>query len=167
MKKYMMALMFLVVGSGAFASSSMFDGMSKEELGNYEITITDKRTGQVVGRMSRAQYKVVSIDSSPITTQPVEKLPLDVQEAVDKLMERPRKDAKIAEKVRSGYNTVIVHAGMGKDGLNNSNDGKQYNVSEKDAVVGGATVCRSRDGAGLCGSAFTNKTFLMGLKFDF
>jgi hypothetical protein len=163
MKKYIMILMALVIGaSGAMAGQTLFEGMTKDQLANYEITITDKRTGKIVGKMSRADYKVVRIEEASTYVVPAEAIA-----AARKLGETFRENAEIGNKYRSGYNSVILHAGVGKDGLKDSNNGSAFEVKERDNGVAGATYCRSKESTGLCGSAFTNKTFLLGVKLDF
>lgn len=154
MKKFITLLMVLC-SSPAFAGS-MFDGMSDDQLERYEILVVDKTTGKTIGSMSRATHKVVSLDSSA----PAVPGPSPAQ------VEQTRADKAIADTYRGGYNTVILHAGTGKDGLDYHHDG-DYEVKEKDAMVGGLTACRSWSGTGVCASGFTNKTFTLGLKFDF
>lgn len=162
MKKYMMFLMAILVGSSDSLAGSMFDNMSKEELSNYEITVTDKRTGKVIGKMDRSTHKVVSLESSES-----KELPESVKLAAQKVGEKIKENARIANKYRDGYGTVILHAGVGKDGLDRGNNGKAWEVSEKDSAIAGFTGCISKEAKGLCGSVFTNKTFLFGLKLDF
>lgn len=163
MKRIIVTLMaFVITATTAFAAGSMFDGMTKEQLAGYEIQIVEKSSGKVVGKMSRAEYKVVRIDSSAQS--------VDVEAMKAKLkpiIERVKENARIANDYRSGYNTVILHAGTGKKGLTNSLNNGEYEVAEKDAFVAGATLCRSVENKGLCGTALSNKTFLLGLKLDF
>jgi hypothetical protein len=64
--------------------------------------------------------------------------------------------------------TVILHAGVGQDGLSVSNSNNQFKVSERDAIVGGATLCQRTDSSmAVCASGFTNRTFTLGVGFDF
>lgn len=159
----MMILMAMVVGStGAFAASSMFDGMNDEQLANYEIQIVDKTTGKVVGKMSRAEYKVVRIDSASAY-----ELPEHIVLTAKQLGQVIKENREVIKKYNNGYNTVILHAGTGKAGLMNETNGSNHEVSEKETFVAGATGCRSIQNKGLCASAFTNKTFMFGLKLDF
>lgn len=160
MKKYIAIVMMFLVSGVAFAAGSMFDGMSKEELGNYEIQVVDKRSGQVVGRMSRAEYKVVRIGSIS------EREEIELNYLAQRQAE-VAKDQKVVDKYKAGYTTVIVHAGVGNDGLDTSHNGSAYEVTEKMRAVGGLTGCRSVEGKGLCASAFTNETYTLGVKFDF
>jgi hypothetical protein len=64
--------------------------------------------------------------------------------------------------------TVVFHAGVGRDGLDVSHNGNEFRVQEKDAVVGGLTLCQRFDKeTSLCASGFTNKTFTLGVGLDF
>lgn len=162
MKKFI-AIIMTLVSTVAFADS-MFDGMSKEELSQYEILVIKHEPGkppQTVGVMSRAEYKVVRVESSPSV-----ELPDDIKAIANNLMRSVRQNEVIARKYREGYNTVILHAGAGKDGLEYKH-GSNYEVSEHDSFVAGVTGCRAYEGKGLCASAFSNKTFTLGVKFDF
>ena len=129
----------LTLFSTTILANNLFDGKSKEELARYEIQVIDTKTGKVIGKMSRAEYKVVKIEDS--------------------------KKVEEKEKPKAKYQ-AILHAGVGKDGLRKSHTGSAHSVSERDAPVGGATVCRKTDGPGVCASAFTNKMFTLGLQFD-
>jgi hypothetical protein len=166
MKKYLMIFMALVIGaSGAMAGQNLFEGMTKDQLANYEITITDKRSGKVVGKMSRAEYKVVRIDSgrdaeTEVILRGAKQYATDLKRVADAKKE-------VLDAYSKGYNSVILHAGVGKDGLKDKNNGSAFEVKERDNGIAGATYCRSKESTGLCGSAFTNKTFLLGVKLDF
>ena len=98
------------------------------------------KDGKQIGNMSRKEYKVVKLGTSKTTV-------------VEKMVQR--------------NNTVILHGGTGKDGLKYRHDGTQHVVSEKDEAVGGVTYCRKAGRWGMCGSAFTNKTFTLGVLLDF
>lgn len=159
MKNLIKIAMVLVFGSGAFASGSFFQGMSEKELDNYEITVTDKRTGKTIGKMSRAKYKVVKIDSGSVSDAEMVVL-------VDQLRQRVKQDEAVISKYDNGYNTVILHGGYGKNGLNKEYNNGNWDVEEKRSAVFGATYCRSEGGLGICGSGFTNSSGFLGLKFD-
>jgi len=148
--KYLLSLLLFVTT----ANANMFDGMTKEQLAEYEITIVNKKTGQVVGKMSRAEYKVVKIENEA-TTIP--------------FMVRSRKSTPIIliEQKSQYKSTLILHAGIGKDGLNRSYDNGVHKVTEQDKAVGGVTLCKNQGDTGICGSAFTNSLFMLGLKLDF
>lgn len=135
--------LFAVLFSVSTLAAGPFDGKSKEELGQYEIQVLDKKTGRVIGKMSRAEYKVVKIEEQEASSPKVE----------DKTKTKPK-------------HLVILHAGVGKDGLRSDHPGSSHRVSERDAPIGGVTLCRTTDGPGICASAFTNKTFTLGVKFD-
>jgi uncharacterized protein YjdB len=62
--------------------------------------------------------------------------------------------------------SVIVHAGVGNDGLDVQNSGTTFDVSERSAVVGGLTLCKNITEVGLCATGYTNRTFTLGVKFD-
>lgn len=156
MKKFIALVMMLVTVS-AYAGS-MFDGMTQEELDNYEIIVRDKRDGMIKGVMSRAKYKVVRIED-PVVTTP---------ELAQQRREQEEYKKEVLKAYGHGYTSLILHGGVGKDGLETEYSNGQYVVSERRLrPVGGVTLCRSVQGTGLCGSAFTNETFLLGVKLDF
>lgn len=65
-------------------------------------------------------------------------------------------------------NSVILHAGVGQSGLTVRSNGNLHEVEEDQDMVGGLTYCRSgSDNLGVCGTAITNKTFMLGIKKDF
>lgn len=176
MKRIIVTLMaFVITATTAFAAGSMFDGMTKEQLAGYEIQIVEKSSGKVVGKMSRAEYKVVRIDTTPGPAglsghESVAQLRQRVNDqavANQGLAQRAHDAEEVSKPYKSGYNTIILHAGAGKKGLTNSLNGGEYEVAEKDAFVAGLTGCRSVENKGLCGTALSNKTFLLGLKLDF
>lgn len=149
MKKVILALLF-----GLNAQASMFDSMTKEELSDYEIVVVKKSSGKVVGKMSRAEYKVVKIEekakAAEVTTTTETK-------TVAKTVTKEEKK-----------NSVILHVGVGNDGLSHDYDAGTYKVSERRAPVAGATICRNLvENKGVCGSAFSNSTFTLGVKLDF
>lgn len=160
----MMFLMVLLMVDVSVAKS-MFDGMTKEQLADYDIVIVNKKTGKEVGRMSRAEYKVVKIgsgDSEQLKSQLANQKQLsnELHKAVVSLHREVLKS-------HEPYNSLILHAGAGKNGLDRSYSNGVYEISEKDSAVGGITGCRTYDTKGICASAFTNSTFLLGLKLDF
>jgi hypothetical protein len=150
------------------AFAGIFDGKTKEELFKYEIVII-KRTsdshGVVIGRMTRSNYKVVKIDD----TKPlrIAEFPEEYHNTIVQLHNKLVEYQKIVDKYETGYNTVILHGGIGKDGLTTHVNGDHWEVSEKETPVGGFTYCRSQFYIGLCGSAFTNSLYTLGLKLDF
>ncbi len=115
------------------------------------IKVFDK-SGKQIGEMSRKDYKVVKLGTSA---------PPVIQYVTE-----PKVLSEADKAYDQGYNSVILHAGRGQDGLETTH-GSAYEVREKYAPVGGLTLCRSRLNRGLCGSAFTNSTYTLGLKFDF
>lgn len=167
MKNLIVMIMTVCMTLGAVAAGDFFSNMSKDQLADYEITITQKSTGKVVGRMSRAEYKVVRIGSESVQTKEL-KSDLESERRITKGMENTISDQQQEiENNKKPYASVILHAGVGKKGLSNSLNGGEYEVAEKDGFVAGATLCGTTDKTGLCGTALTNKTFLLGLKLDF
>ena len=110
------------------------------------------KDGKQIGEMSRKYYKVVKIEND-------EKL----QEERKKI----RKEHKEYKKYRDSHNSIIVHAGAGKDGLGTSHSSSGYSVEEKDSMVFGATYCYTKKTNGLCATGMTNKTVTIGIKKDF
>lgn len=167
MKKLFTLLSTLLVFNTT--NASMFDEMSKEQLADYEIVVLNKKTGNTVGRMSRAEYKVVSLDSSENDSL---KLQLAQQQEeshqyIEALHNSVASLHKEVVKSKEPYNSLIMHLGVGKDGLDRSYNNGTYEITEKNAGVIGATGCRTYDKKGICATATTNSTFLFGLKFDF
>jgi len=103
------------------------------------------RDGKEIGRMSRKDYKVVAIekDAQVIATRQEEK------------------------EYRAEHFSAILHAGIGKSGLQTGHNGTQHTVEEANAAVFGATLCRTFDTVGLCATGMSNKTFTLGIKKDF
>lgn len=166
MLKYIGLLFAFMIASGAEAGS-LFEGKSEKELSNYEIQVVDKTTGKVVGKMTRATHKVVSLESSNDLAMNMMQFQYETQiEQMRQLAGAHFEYGKSVEE-KNHRNTVILHAGVGKDGLDRGNNGYAWEVSERNAGVLGATYCRSENHRGLCGTGFTNKTFTLGLKFDF
>jgi len=100
------------------------------------------KDGKQIGEMSRSEYKVVKLGTSNTKT----------------IIRRITKAAK---------HNIIVHGGVGKDGLDVTNTGGAFNVRQKNAAVGGLSYCQNEGDLGLCASVFTNKTLTLGLKFNF
>lgn len=164
MKKFI-TFMMIVFMVGVTTAKSMFDGMSKEQLADYDIVIVNKKTGKEVGRMSRAEYKVVKIgsgDSEELKAKLAkqEQISNDLHEAVVSLHKK-------VVKSQEPYNSLILHAGAGKDGLDRSYNNDVYEISEKEKAVLGVTGCRTYGTKGICASAFTNSLLTLGLKLDF
>jgi hypothetical protein len=69
---------------------------------------------------------------------------------------------------RKSKNSIIFHAGMGKDGLSTRSDGAKHEVREQYEPIGGITYCRDADERlAVCGTGMTNNTFTFGIKLDF
>lgn len=72
------------------------------------------------------------------------------------------------EKAKYDKNSLLLHAGLGRMGLQSKYNNGQHQISERDQVpVGGATYCRNMGSGGLCASGFTNSTFTLGIKVDY
>ena len=108
------------------------------------IKVFDKN-GKQIGEMSRSEYKVVKIVKS----------------------RKVLKIRKLNKQYREKHSSFIVHAGIGKNGLNEGHDGSNHVVREKDAMVFGATYCYTKKGSGICATGMTNKTYTIGVKKDF
>ena len=63
-------------------------------------------------------------------------------------------------------NRLIVHAGVGKDGLKVNSSNNYAQIEEKRKSIAGLTYCRGIE-VGLCASAFTNETFTLGIGLGF
>jgi hypothetical protein len=124
-------------------AASLFEGMSKEQLGEYEITITHKPSGKVVGRMSRADYMVVKVGEAS----------------------KPTLEAPKSGEEKPTY-SVILSGGVGKDGLKTSTKGNLTTVEPKTSPVGQVMFCRTQDDIGLCVHGTSNSTVGVGVKFD-
>lgn len=112
------------------------------------IKVFDK-SGKQIGEMSRSDYKVVKLGTSKVVTK------TKIVKQCDSVKDVGR------------HQSVILHAGPGKNGLKASHNGSAYSVTEQDAAVFGATICTSENGAGICASAHSNETYQLGIKFDF
>ncbi len=101
--------------------------------------------GKQIGEMSRSEYKVVKLGTSKPETK------------------KQKQDREYSEK----HNSIIVHVGSGNDGMRVSNNGSEWSVKEKRKPVFGATYCYTENGAGICATGMTNKTYTLGIKKDF
>lgn len=109
-------------------------------------------SGKQIGEMNRSEYKVVKLGTSkpPIVNEVVK-----VVKRCDSVKQHKR------------HQSLILHAGPGKQGVKVRNNGTQFEVSERDRAVLGATLCTSEKGAGICASAHSNETYQIGIKVDF
>ena len=106
-----------------------------------KIKVYDK-DGNLIGDMSRKDYKVVK-------DEPVKRIPLREKE----------RDVK--------KNSIILHAGAGKNGFNSKPLPSGLQVSEQLRPVLGLSVCRSNKKMGVCASGFSHGTVTLGVKKDF
>jgi len=113
------------------------------------IKVFDK-SGKQIGEMSRSNYKVVKID-------PAQKLH---HEAIVKHYQAFKKYYK-------SNNSVIIHAGIGNNGVKADTNGSHYSVREKKGAVLGATLCSTANKMGVCATGMTNGTITLGIKKDF
>ena len=150
MKKLLLTLSFL-----AFAVPAQADMPEYMKDGVITVTLKDGN----VYTFSTNEYKVVRRGQPAPVLGQVQLRPIQVVEE------------KVATK-RS--NTVMLHAGIGQDGLSLSKPSNQYKVTERDAPVVGVTLCRNErmlldrnSRGGVCATALSNRTFLFGLKLDF
>lgn len=73
----------------------------------------------------------------------------------------------VREETKKISNTVILHGGIGNTDLETRRYGSNADVIQQRGMVGGVTLCRSRDNKGACVSGFSNNTITLGLKLDF
>lgn len=148
-------IIFLVLLTMSVANAqSMFDGMSKEQLAEYEITVTHKPTGKVVGKMSRAEYKVVKIGEETFTKEEVEAIVVQHIEEVKKA-----RDTR-----------VRFMGGLGPTGgLEKSEDGSTMSVkTEQGALIGvGVDQVVTDDGLSVGVQGLSNGTVTLGVGVDF
>ncbi len=65
-------------------------------------------------------------------------------------------------------NHVVLHGGVGRDGLDLKNNGATYEITERFEAVGGLTYCRDLEySLGACATGLTNNTYLLGIKVEF
>jgi hypothetical protein len=115
------------------------------------ITVTLKDGS--VHKFSTNDHKVVKRFKAPTLLEPA-------------IVAQSKKSTE--QRTEEAKNSVIFHAGMGKDGLSLDHNGSKHTVKEKYEAVGGLTYCRkAKDDASVCGTGMTNNTFTLGLKFDF
>lgn len=104
------------------------------------------KDGKQIGEMSRQNYKVVKIEAETC------------KQRVKRMVE--------VHKMKK--NDVILHGGIGRNGLKTAKVNNAFQVQEKDAPIAGLTYCRNVDSRfGFCGSAFTNASFTLGVKLNF
>lgn len=154
MKQFFAIFLTLVLSIPAFANP-LFEGKSAEELSRYEITVTDKVTGKVIGKMTRDEYKVVSVESSG---------------AAEVMMANNQNQAKVIRALQEERSSMtysaILTGGVGKDGVVAKHPGSDYEVTERTVPVGQATLCATKNSLGLCATASTNEFYGLGLKLD-
>lgn len=135
----------LVVLAFAFVSSLSF---ANEYVPHPEDEIVVKRNGKIIGQMKRSEYKVVKIEDDS-----------QKQEEIKILYK--------AKEYHEKHNSVIIHAGVGQDGLDVDSDGNLHEVTEKRRPVLGATICHTKKTVGVCATGMSNETFTLGVKKDF
>jgi hypothetical protein len=152
MKKLLLTLSFL-----AFAVPAQADMPEYMKDGVITVTLKDGN----VYTFSTNEYKVVRRGQPASVLGQVQLRPIQVVEE------------KVEEKDANYSYSVILHTGLGRDGLSTGHNGSQYYVTERDQSVLGLTFCandkpdRTKLRMGICGTALTNSTFLFGLKLDF
>lgn len=147
----MTAAKWIVIHVLAFTFGWFLGGLFIDKANAYEvprdatIKVFDSN-GKQIGEMSREDYKVVKIERNEI------------------IKYKRRRN----EKYYKSNTSVILHAGEGLNGnLRTDHDGTSHTIEQKRGVVGGITLCHTKDTWGLCGSAFTNKSGYLGIKKDF
>jgi hypothetical protein len=138
-------------------AQNMFANMDSEELAEYEITITHKPTNKVVGKMSRAEYKVVRIGSSNYNLfSPFIEADLSRSYEVGKM-----------DGQRMQHYSFIGMLSVGAVGLKQKTEGNVTEVSQKQGPIFTGLLCDTSGRVGACVSGNTNKSFGAGLKVDF
>jgi hypothetical protein len=113
-----------------------------------EDEIIVKRNGKIIGQMKRSEYKVVKIEDDE-----------QKQEEIKVLIQ--------AKEYKEKHNSVIIHAGVGNDGLDVDSDGNLHEVTEKRKPILGATLCHTKNTFGICATGMSNETYTLGVKKDF
>lgn len=124
--------------------------------GDYVPRETDEivvmRDGKVIGKMSRSEYKVVKIDDNP------NYIPISAPRVVEFLK---------AKQYEESHHSIIVMGGVGRDGLYVDHSNNNFEVSQSRKPVVGGTYCYTMTKTGLCGTALSNQTYMLGIKQDF
>lgn len=131
-------VIFAVLGFFVAVNANAYDPQPTDE-------IIVKRNGKVIGKMTRAEYKVVKIENN----------------------EKVIKQRVADKKYRESHNSLVIHAGVGNDGLKTRKTGAGYEITERRKPVFGATYCYTKNKAGICATGMTNKTITLGVKKDF
>jgi len=140
---------FVLLGLMMFLTS---EANAYEVPGDAVIKVFDA-SGKQIGEMSRAEYKVVKLNTSIS--------PAEVTQTYS--YERLRDEA-----YRKKHNSLVFHLGHGDTGaLKQGHDGNNYTVRGKQGPVFGLTYCYTENTWGLCGTGITNETFMFGVKKDF
>jgi hypothetical protein len=107
------------------------------------------KDGKQIGEMSRSKYKVVKIEPKYHTVEDVQMMAED-------------------RKYRESHFSVIFQGGVGPEGMSYDYDqNNKYTITERFRPVVGLTACYTEDTVGLCGTALSNQTGLLGIKKDF
>lgn len=106
------------------------------------------RDGKVIGKMTRKNYKVVKIEPKTHTKEDIQMM----AEAVD---------------YQKSHHSIILMGGVGRDGLDVSHNNDLYQVSQDRRPVVGGTYCYTMTKTGVCATALTNETYMLGIKRDF
>lgn len=106
------------------------------------------RDGKVIGKMSRKNYKVVKIEPKTHTKENIQMM----AKAVD---------------YQKSHHSIILMGGVGPDGLDIAHGNDMYQVSQDRRPVVGGTYCYTKTKTGVCATALSNETFMLGIKRDF
>jgi hypothetical protein len=107
------------------------------------------RQGKVIGNMSRKAYKVVKIEDDK------------AKKKVDQVI---AKKATEAIKYKEPHNSIIIHGGVGQDGMRVTHENGMYSVEEKTRPVVGGTYCYTTNTVGVCGTGLSNKTGMISTR---
>jgi hypothetical protein len=142
MKKLLLTLTLLTLPAFAEIPEYLKDGV---------VTVTLK--DGTVHTFSSNDYKVVP------RVQQVPELEIQLAE---------ESTPKQAPKVDHNKNQLILHLGVGMNGLTSSGTNNSVLVEESREGVSGLTYCRNltADG-GVCATGMTNQTFTLGLSLEF
>jgi len=138
-------------------AQNMFASMSPEELAEYEITITHKPTNKVVGKMSRADYKVVRLGNNALDL-----FTPFFEESLYRAYDEGKHEGE-----NSFTLSVIGLTGIGPVGLKHNTEGNTTTVSPRVGQVFTGMVCGTQNKWGVCASVSNYKGVSMGIKKDF
>jgi hypothetical protein len=117
-----------------------------------------KRNGKIIGKMTRAEYKVVKLGTSKDFTK----------EETTQLISSHVKKQK--EKMSKWVPALVLGGGVGKDGLRANTNGFNYTVEERNRPNATAGLCAMKNNSGICGTISTNESigvqFIIPLKFN-